>query len=474
MESIRKTASQKRIKRTVLACLLLCAAAHVGAQSLELDLPTAIALSITASQEMKDGRFTLEAAEIQRRLAYQSLFPSLSVTLSDESSVVQNAADPRKSELTFALSQPVYLGGQVVNSLKLQQLKVEYGKGELLALTENLRQSCYSAYYSYIIQERKISNQEEILTSAREQLAISQKELELGKIREVDYLETELKVQAMASGLDEQRLALDEAAYNLRQLLGLSPDQPFTAADNLPKDYAGATLPVTSEQSASLALNANNQLQLSLLEIEQKNVEYKAAKSRWLPNIALEGKAKFSGSGYPLQNGEYSLGVNITFPLPWIAVSGTYALASNSQDSFTRTGAVNAKTPQNIAYGVNARTASLALDNAREKYQKLRNDLIFQVRITLNRFENMRQSLKMSRDQVNLLQRRLDILALEVEHGTSTRLDYVKAQNDYIEKVISLNEGILELLQTERALEILLGIPFNTLGQTEANNETDE
>ncbi len=454
-------------KQLLIFLLIVCGAGIPGLASEEgavvLDLSTAIAMTLAESQDLGNGRFSLEAAEIQRRLIFQAFFPALSVEYSSGDSIVNNAADTKKTEIKIALLQPVFQGGRVLHSLRRKKLELDQGQQELKSLADEQRLLCYSNYFSYLIQKEKILHQEEIVSIAQDQLRISRTEFELGRIRETDFLETDLEVQGMIQGLETQYQTLKEAAYSLRQLLGLEPDQPFHILERLPVNYSGIEINHPSEELIIMALRSNYQIRQGLLELESKRMDYKSAKAQWLPTLSVEGSMTLSGDGYPVQNANYAIKLNLQFPLPWASVSGSLGITSSSNNNSGTTGELGFRIPQNTEYAVNAKTASLALSNTQERYETLQKNLRFQIRNTLSRYDGMRKSLQMSNKQVALLKRRLEILELEVDLGTTTRLDFITAQNEYIEKVLALLEGTLELLLTERALESLIGLPFNTL-----------
>ncbi len=446
--------------------LLMTGTAHPAysmEDEMKLDLRTAIGLALAESQELRDGRFSLQLAKLQRQLTYQAFFPSLSIAFTNSDTTAYDAADNNALNLKLSIAQPLFQGGRIAGSLRIQKLQLDHGREQLLAKADQITESCYIAYYSFLIQERKVGHQEVMLSNAHDQLDISRVELEIGKIREIDFLETELKVQAMAQSLEAQRLALNEAAYGLRQMLGLNPEQPFAVIDSLPEDYFGIELDHSADRLISFAMSSNTQITLKTLELEQKTVELKTARSRWLPSLSLEGAISLTGNGPPMQQSDYELSLNIEFPLPWISLGGSIKLAKSSTGDFGNSEIAYAKGPSDISYLPNVKSASMAFENERKNHQRLREDIRFQIRTSLNQYQSMRKSLNMSHDQVSILKRRLEILSLEADLGSSTRLDIVTAQNEYIKTLISLLEGTLELLMAERALERLIGIPFDTL-----------
>lgn len=434
----------------------------------QLDLQTAIGLTLAESQELRNGRFSLESSQLQRKLTFQALFPSFSLTFSNENLTIHNAADSESIGVQLSVIQPLFQGGRVAGTLRLQKSKIRFMQKQLAVKIAQITSSCYSAYYSLLIQERKVELHEEILVSAREQLAISRLERELGKIREIDFLGTELEFQSLVQELEKQHLALNEAAYNLRKLLGLSPRQSVSIIGTIPDDYFGIEFAHPDEMFIALAMNSNPQVILGALELEQKTIEFRMARSQWLPTLSVEGSVSFSGNGLPLQRPDYEVKLNIELPLPWISFSGYAALTSSPTRNFGNSEKIKIAGPGNINYRMHTKTATMELVNAKQNYETLLEDLRFQVQSSLSRYHSRRKSLHISHKQVSILKHQMEILSLEVNLGASTRLKLVNAQNEYIKHVLNLHEDILELLLTERSLEQLIGLPFETLGKFKA------
>ncbi len=448
----------------LILVLLLIGTQNITAQEpLQLTLKEAIALAVSNSEEVRQKQYQLQASDIQYKLSLFQYLPSFSFSLSDYSSIKYMGQDSNNSSLQFKLSQPIYRGGRLRNSRRLSQVEVLRLNEELENILNQLQVSCYTSYLTYIIQQKKIANQQEILSISRDQVEIARKEFELGRIREIDLLEVEYKLQAMIRSLEEQKLNLNQAAYAFKKLIGINLDAEFEVMDEFPENYSGIDFIPEIKTLTEMAVSSNKQMFAKLLALERFDLEHRSVKGQWLPNLTVDAAVSLTGNGYPLQKAHYSITFKMDLPLPWVPISSAVSIRDSPHNEYGNSRNHSAQGPSSFGYFVNLRLAELNLENAQEEYMNLKKSIVYEVRFSLERYESLKKSLVMSRKQVEIQKKRLGILSKEVDLGTATRLEYVTAQAEYMEQIMALLEGSLELLVSERSLEQLLGLKFNQI-----------
>jgi outer membrane protein TolC len=100
----------------------------------------------------------------------------------------------------------------------------------------------------------------------------------------------------------------------------------------------------------------------------------------------------------------------------------------------------------------------LALWQEKLKLEDLEASIKYKIRAALQQYERKQQQLQLARAGLRLYRRRFAVVREKLELGEINRLTYVEAGIQLADAHITLLEGLLELIETERKLEKLIGL----------------
>ena len=438
---------------------------------LVLNLETATQLALESSFPLRKKGFEVEAQSRRFLLNRRAFFPDLSLNYSDSRGVQYNAPDSSTISLSATVKQPIFMGGRSTISREIQKAGILLEKSNLTVLQEQIKDECFKLFYQYIIQEQKNQLLARALTVSRNQLAIAETELQLGAIREVDFLETGLQVKEFEQNVLENGYALIRIDHQLKRLLGLEKERKILLQGNLDRDYPGVMEKQPSpEPYIALALENNPTVAQNKFRVDQARAQIEISQKNWLPNISLEGTASVTGRKYPLQNPGYNLKLNLEFPNNWLPISASIGISSTPNVQYSRSGDSSGSIPRDLGFIVDKKLSEMALLEALQNQEEFFGDMEFQITMLLTDYELVREKNNLLREKIEILERKSIIMETQLNIGEVSRIDFLEVQNQLIDMRIQLLESVLGLVLTERSFEQILGIEVGGLVRLAGSN----
>jgi outer membrane protein TolC len=436
-------------------------------------------LAVSASAELKNARARRALREGAWALSLRAYLPQVTFTVSEDDRLSTISSDSFTKSYTINVEQLVFDGGRTRASRNVERAELILLADEINQNENALIESAAAAYRQILASRMIIAIRNETLLSLREQRRIMEEELALGMVIPLDLLQADITVREAELELRSLRLQLEETEKQFTELLGLD-EMPLLTEQ---VDIRRSALIPGGEALRRAALGGNPDLQRMVHSIMQRETEAKLASRSWIPTIKATGSYTVSGPRYPLNRQSWTAGFSVNFASPWFN-AGTGGTAG-WEPPYDRTARVQGSfTPlPDPAAGLNAKQAGLALALERENYERSLERL---GREALNAVNNLR--LREERRAAAL-----DALALGAEKyrlsetllslGRITRIELMEERLEYAARETAAAEAAMALLEAERVLERLTGLPPGALESfcrrngtntgTEADNGTD-
>lgn len=280
-------------------------------------------MAIENNRNIKNSQLEIKAAQEAKKDAFTNYFPSVSASgfgfkAKDPLLALDMGGMPMSflnDGLTAAISvsQPIFVGGKIVNGNKLADLGVEVNQyqaklseNEVLLKTENLYWQLVSLY-----------EKEKTLGIIDSQLDVLLKDVELsyktGLITNNDVLKVKLKKNEVASNRINLENGIKLVKMSMCQQLGLD----LTASDSFDitvPDIEIAESPVVFYVDHKSALLNRTESKLLGKNIEFSKLQTKMKRGDYLPTVAV-GATYYKDNFLDTWNGNGAVFVSVSIPL---------------------------------------------------------------------------------------------------------------------------------------------------------------
>lgn len=442
------------------ACALLASLSAVcGAEeTLTLDIETAYELCVSHSNDLKNSKFQLLSEQQKARLGAWSRVPSLDVNFSDSKTVRYDATDTSAVSVSTTLTVPVSRGGREAMQKKIDALKLDV-QGVLLSKSEDdVKDACFQAFHQVRTYRMKLDALRELLLVSQNQCAIAEKEYELGKIREIDLIETSISLATLEQTIYGTETELLAAEYNLKKMIGIDQRVAVSIATETDETYEGMPIRGSVAELKNHALRSNTDLMKANASLEESLITNRVGKSSWNPNVDLVATVQLDGERYPLQNPDYGLKVNVNFPFDLIPLNLSIGFTTSPDMQYGRTYTSGASSPKSLDPIIDRRLSDVGLDQAIRQTKTAEDDILFQIDQLVSSYERTRREQQLLSRKLELQAKKCSVLALQLEIGKVTRVEYLEGENDLVNTRLDRLSGILSLLQAERQIERMAGL----------------
>ena len=422
-------------------CLML---SPLTARANELSLKEAVQRAVANNPNMAESRVGIAVAEKGVESAFGRHYPRLSL----EASIAQRedpipyipAQSPKilahysdsYASLGPVLTIPIYQGGQVMNGVRLAELRQRVQEDSFI-LTRNELIANTVATYNKILQLTSLTESSRRAVAALEEQQKNAKLLfDLGRIARVDLL----KVEVQKVNEEQRLLALNEALKNsvstLHTLMGesVSPDTPpLQLADKL------APSELLADFDAGLALAKNNpRFQLFNKNVDDAELNQKVAFGKFLPTLnAVAGYQQQFGFSPNYNDGVWFVGATLSLPL------------------FDRT-----------SYADLSRER-LQIERAQQKLKGVENQIRLDLRIAQASLTESRKRITATQQAVEQSRESFRIEQAKYAAGSGIMADLLLAQSaeslaeaNYTQSLFDYNTAILDWHKASGAMEVYL------------------
>jgi len=298
----------------------------VTAHSEQLSLKEAVQRAVTGNPNMAEAQTGIAVAEKGVESAYGRNYPRLSFEASinqrqdpipyipAQSAKIAARFSDSYASLGPVLTIPLYQGGQVMNGVRLAELRQRVQEDSFI-LTRNELIANTVATYNKILQLRALAeSSQRAVTALEEQRKNAQLLFDLGRIARVDLL----KVEVQKVNEEQRLLALNEALKNaastLYTLMGVpvGPDMP-------PLQLTDKLIPseMHADFETGLAIAEDNpKFKIFSKAVDDAELNRKLAFGRLLPTLnAVAGYQQQFGFNPNFNDGVWYAGATLSMPL---------------------------------------------------------------------------------------------------------------------------------------------------------------
>lgn len=456
--------AQERAKLFAPA-LFLAFGASLFSESIRIDLRKAELMALERSAELESLEDKAAFASYALKLGLRDYLPKLEFEYLDSSNIVTGGADASSIQWSVTIKQPLYDGGRSLRQRKLAEADIELQGRCIKDKKREIRESVDRAYHRILMLERKIGVQLDTLAITEKELDISRAQWELGSLREVDFLESELQRSSLEISIESSEADLEESEFSLRQLLGLSYSDAMDLVDDFDVEYPGLELPEDRGFFDALVLEGNLELRQKQAELRKRLSALVEAGQWYLPNVSFEGSLSLSGDRYPLQSASVNGKLVFEFPVPT-------SLMNFSVSAGTSTGK---QRPTGSSFGLDPfqEVSSLAERKAavreyailRQQIDDMGAALEFQARKSVAAYVRDKASIELQREDLALQRKTAEIQKRLVDLGEAKRVDFLKTLAKVAQGESTILESVLKLRQSEHELERLIGMERGALAR---------
>lgn len=401
---------------------------------------------------------TMSSGSVSGKLRTGTVY-QVNFNLTRERSTWSDFDDQWTSNLTLTVAQPLLRGWRPgINAARIRIAKQSSDAADqqlrltvMTAIGETIK-----AYWDLVGAVEAVRVSEEALASAERLLETATKRLEIGSGAAIEVLQAKAGVATRQSGLIAAHARVADAEDLLKQLLDLRDDELFSAKQIVPVDrpeVGGLDIGEIEKsddalpQRFALALDSRPEVQLGLIDIETARIRLAQAKDAMMPELEMTGSLSQGGRE----------------PSSSVALHDIRERVDNAY-----TVGVRASVPvgNRMARGAEQR-ARLTLEQAEQRLEKTKQDLMLRVRIASRAVltsrilvESNRQTRVLQEANVVAEEKRLRLGVTTSYRVLEIQGDLTEAQIQELQAQISYEKALVELRLAEGTLLPMLGVNF--------------
>ena len=374
-----------------------------------------------------------ESAEVNLRGAKMRYLPSISASASQG----WDWSNPggSGSNTNYGINGSLTLFSGLANLRNLQHSKMAAEQSQLRERqTENsIGVQIVQAYLTILMNEEKLSFQQEVLETSRQQQLEGEVKHKVGRILESDYMLLAANYTSAQSEIDNTSITISDNINTLNDLLYNTGDTLITI---MPLDdtlrAASRSIPDFDSVMAQ-AMRSIPDWQISELDVKLAEINVDMARSAFIPTVSLN--AGYGGGWLPAvtepssnfsDNSHLTLGINIPI--------------LNSGSSYTQ-----------------LKQSKIALQEAELRHQQ---DLIDIASMVEDVYIAMRQALNRFRSAEALMEAykaSYDIYTIKYTQGAVTTVELLQQQDRYLSALNDYLQSKYSYILAEKQLEIYTG-----------------
>ena len=398
------------------------------------------------------------------KMSFRDFLPSIDFSMSNTQSVTEYGSDNKSKSFSLSATQVLYDGGQRLLAYKLNNISSLYAYDEYEQSLKSFSSEIINQYYSLLKQVKIVKIKKDLLETADAQLAIIQRELELGLALETNYLEYLISYLDTKNDFELSERELERKKDSFKVSLGLEKSVDIDFAESF-----------TAEDTYKPLIGYKDflyeRIKLENIELKKQNLELMASqaqidyKKHWyFPSVSLESSVSFSGKNYPLTQPDYSFKLSFGFannPVAPVEYGKKVGIKKNKVTSIGDTVSANILP-----------SSTFVLEDKQEKINQLRlklqneqtkNQLYERLLDSIYNHDDSVHEIEMKAKSIALQKKKIEVSEVELKNGSLKRVDYLGSLIKLASSEIELLEDIVNVGMLERNLEIAAKIPFGEI-----------
>lgn len=322
---------------TALSAALCLACIPCHAQDTFLDVERCVEMALSNSMEVRNSALDVTAARLQKQEAFAEYFPSASATgfafhslspmidisvvdvlgRSDMAYILQNRLEEMAAPYdirtkyralqhgyagTLSLTQPVYLGGRVINGNRLASLGVSAARARNSLQKRQSEEQVRKLFYQVLALQYKRQTLEftaGLLDTLHKDVSSA---VAAGLALPTDLTAVELKMEELRAGRSKLDAGLRIAKMNLLDKTGvkynayrsIESEYPYIDAFVLEGDFDDIMTPDRAYVDEETIVSSMDESALLQMQVEAKNIERRMTLGQTLPSVVFGASYGYS------------------------------------------------------------------------------------------------------------------------------------------------------------------------------------
>lgn len=424
-----------RLIRLLTTTALLAACGSMQAQdTLRITLDSCLRYAYGHNITILSTALGRESAEATLTGAKMNFLPSVSASASMGLAWDDNTT--RSSNYGISASMPIFSGLANINALRQSKAGVEQSELQLQQARNSVGARIISAYLTILMNEERLSFQQEVLETSLQQKLEGELKYSVGKILESDYKLLEASYLSAQAEIENTRLTIQDNRSTLYTLLGYDGAavlEVVPAADSLTS--ANRILEPFDTICARSMRNLPD-LRISELDVDMARYNVNIARSNFLPSLSLNAGTSYNEgaviSDNPVTNINGGLNTSLTMGL--------------SVPLFSRGTALTAYRKSKIALREAELNYHQSVIDLHDEIEQLYNETL----LALNRF-------RAAEATAEAYHASYDVYSIKFSQGAVTAVEMLQQQERYLTALNDWLQYKYSYLLAEKQLDIYTG-----------------
>jgi outer membrane protein TolC len=259
----------------------------------DLSVAQAVEKALENNYQIKLIQTNVQVSELQNNWGTAGMIPTFLLNLGNSGNLADNSNNPASFfpgvvfsdnlKLSVDMNWTIFNGfGIRINKQKFEQLE-EQTKGNAVVVIENTIYETIIAYYTAIVQSRKLKVVKNLLEFSKGKLAYFKMKSDLGTSTSFDVIEFENSVLSDSSSVLIQDLAFKNAKRNLNLLMAEGVEEDYNLTDKL--EFKMSNL--SYEDLIKVMMKSNQNIKNQYYNLELQELNQQAQKSAYYPVVTL-------------------------------------------------------------------------------------------------------------------------------------------------------------------------------------------
>lgn len=290
--------------------LLVLNTAMVFAASPEISLDDSVAMALKNNPSIKMAFDDKESALLGIKENEAARLPTLSLT-SGYNHAPGSATANNNFNNSLNLNWSLYTGGRVEGQIDQAKLNADVANLGVAKAEQQLKLDTTTSYFGVLQGRNVVKVNQETVDNLAQHLKNVQAQYQVGTIAKSDVLQTEVELANAQQNLTKAQNAYDVAVAGLNNVTGI----PLDSQNIMKDDLTYVKYDMSLEDSIKMAQEKRPEIAQSQDNIAIAKTGIKIADSGRLPTVAVNANEGLTGSDFPGQSNNWSVGVSANLDL---------------------------------------------------------------------------------------------------------------------------------------------------------------
>jgi len=320
---------QKSIYIFFIACLALLSNSTIANAQPSMTLNEAIKTALKNSYDIQLVENSLAIAKNNNNLGVAGALPTVAATANDNktnSTLEQQYADPTRNTTKSGVEGTTLTGGLTASIILFNGYRIMATKERLAAIEkqntviveaqmQNTVSQVMQQYYNVVRQQAYLMTIEKSIEASQQRLEIVKTKAQVGMANQADLLQSNLDLNALIQGKQNQLLIIDQAKADLLNTMAMAPNEKIIIKDSIIVYDQLKLVDIEAKMKVNPALQSAEQLINinQFIEKETRALMYPTLRA----NTGYNFSSNKSAAGFSLLNESYGpyLGVSLSVPI---------------------------------------------------------------------------------------------------------------------------------------------------------------